>query len=138
LGTLDNGGATNLALQWTPTSVTVNGTFNNNSDRNAKSGFAPIAPAAILEKVTQLPITEWNYKVDMATRHIGPMAQDFYAVFNVGTDERHIAPIDENGVALAAIQGLNQKLNEKDVEIQDLKQSVADLKKMVQALAEKK
>ena len=40
------------------------------------------------------------------------MAQDFYAAFNVGTNERHIAPIDESGVALAAIQGLNEKLEE--------------------------
>jgi cell division protein FtsL len=46
--------------------------------------------------------------------------------------------VDESGVALAAIQALNQKLNEKDAEIQDLKQSIADLKKMVQSLAEKK
>src|SRR4051812_35036622 len=30
------------------------------------------------------------------------------------TDERHIAPIDEGGVALAAIQGLKHKLDEKE------------------------
>jgi phage shock protein A len=30
--------------------------------------------------------------------------------------------VDESGVALVAIQGLNQKLNEKDSEIQSLKQ----------------
>jgi len=45
--------------------------------------------------------------------------------------------VDEEGVALAAIQGLNQKLNEKDAEIQDLKQNVAELKAMVQKLAGK-
>jgi hypothetical protein len=45
---------------------------------------------------------------------------------------------DEGGVALAAIQGLNQKLEEKDAEIQDLKHSVAELRKMVQSLAERK
>jgi len=38
------------------------------------------------------------------------MAQDFYASFKVGADDRHIATIDEGGVALAAIKGLNQKL----------------------------
>jgi len=46
------------------------------------------------------------------------------------------------GVALAAIQGLNQKLEEqlkkKDAQIQELRQSMAELKKQVQALAEKK
>ena len=45
--------------------------------------------------------------------------------------------MDADGVALAAIQGLNQKLNEKDAEIQDLKQSVAKLKAMVEELAGK-
>jgi chromosome segregation ATPase len=49
------------------------------------------------------------------------MAQDFHAAFAVGEDDRHITEVDEGGVALAAIQGLNQKLNEKDAEIQTLK-----------------
>jgi hypothetical protein len=43
-----------------------------------------------------------------------------------------------HGVAQAAFQGLNQKLDEKDAEIRDLKQSVAELKKVVDSLAEKK
>jgi hypothetical protein len=70
------------------------------------------------------------------------MAQDFHAAFNVGTDDKHIAVVDEGGVALAAIQGLNQKLEEeakaKDAEIAALKQSVAELKQLVQSLAERK
>jgi trimeric autotransporter adhesin len=33
------------------------------------------------------------------------MAQDFHAAFDLGTDERHIATVDADGVALAAIQG---------------------------------
>jgi hypothetical protein len=67
------------------------------------------------------------------------MAQDFQAAFGLdGADDKHISVVDEGGVALAAIQGLNEKLNEKDAEIQTLKQSVDDLKKMVQSLAEKK
>jgi hypothetical protein len=63
------------------------------------------------------------------------MGQDFYATFNIGTDEKHIAPIDEGGVALAAIQGLNRKLEqqakEKDAEIRDLKQRLEALEKLV-------
>lgn len=90
--------------------VTVNGTFNNSSDRNAKQNFAPVDPAQILEKVAQLPISQWSYKEDPATRHIGPVAQDFHSAFKIGTDDKHIAPLDEGGVALAAIQGLNHKV----------------------------
>jgi trimeric autotransporter adhesin len=130
----DSGGVANAAptverLVANATGVIVNGTFNNNSDRNAKKNFASVSPSDLLDKVLRLPISEWSYKTDPATRHIGPMAQDFYSVFNIGTDEKHIAPIDEGGVALAAIQGLNQKLQEtqqavkaKDGEIQSLQQ----------------
>jgi hypothetical protein len=100
--------------------------FNTTSDRNLKEKFEPIDSRKVLEKVGNLPISSWNFKNDPATRHIGPMAQNFYAAFNVGTDDKHIATVDEDGVALAAIQGLNQKVNEqlkaKDAEIQTLKQ----------------
>jgi len=79
----------------------------------------------VLAKVAALPISAWHFKTDAGTRHIGPMAQDFYSAFDVGTDNQHIATVDESGVALAAIQGLNQKLeaeaNARDAEIQTLK-----------------
>jgi hypothetical protein len=88
-----------------------------------------VSASQILDKVLQRPVSEWSYKEDPTTRHIGPMGQDFYSTFNIGTDDKHIAPIDEGGIAFAAIQGLNQKLNERDAEIRDLKQSVADLKR---------
>jgi hypothetical protein len=45
------------------------------------------------------------------------VAQDFYSTFNIGTDDKHIAPIDEGGVALAAIKGLNQKLEKENAEL---------------------
>jgi hypothetical protein len=105
--------------------LTVNGTFVSACDRNAKQDFSPVSSAQILDKVAALPISQWSYKADAATRHIGPVAQDFYAAFHVGPDDKHIAVVDESGVALAAIQALNQKLEtqlkEKDGEIQALK-----------------
>jgi trimeric autotransporter adhesin len=110
---------------------TINGpvyasAFNTTSDRNAKENFTAVNPQEILERVARLPISGWNFKDDAATRHIGPMAQDFYSSFQVGTDERHIATVDEDGVALAAIQGLNQKLETelktKDAKISELEE----------------
>ena len=54
------------------------------------------------------------------------MAQDFHTAFDLnGADDKHIATVDEEGVALAAIQGLNQRLNEKDAEIQKLNEKAA-------------
>jgi hypothetical protein len=92
------------------------------SDRNAKENFTAVNAREVLAKVAALTVTEWNYKTDgKGVQHIGPTAQDFQAAFQLGTDEKHIAVVDEGDVALAAIQGLNQKLNEKDAEIQNLK-----------------
>lgn len=96
------------------------------SDRNAKENFAPVDNQAVLARVAALPVTKWNYKTDQkGVQHIGPMAQDFQAAFGLdGPDDKHISVVDEGGVALAAIQGLNQKLQEqmreKDAEIAQL------------------
>jgi hypothetical protein len=112
------------------------------SDRNVKENFRSVDPRGILEKVVALPVTEWNLISQPAEiRHVGPMAQDFKAAFGLGEDDRHISTSDADGVALAAIQGLNQKLEEtvkqKDARIAELERGMAELKTLVQALAEK-
>jgi len=114
--------------------VTANG-VQLTSDRNAKENFAVLDRQAVLAKVAALPVTAWNFKSEAGVRHLGPMAQDFYAAFGLGADDKHIAVVDESGVALAAIQGLNQKLEDtvkqKDAEIQALAQRLAALEKLV-------
>jgi hypothetical protein len=81
------------------------------SDRAVKTNFGSVDPADMLARVRALPISTWNYRSDdPAIRHIGPMAQDFSAAFGVGADDRHISPIDGQGVALAAIQGLSAEV----------------------------
>lgn len=62
-----------------------------------------------------------------AVRHIGPMAQDFHAAFEVGEDDEHIATVDADGVALAAIQGLYRLVAEKDAKIAEEAKKVAAL-----------
>ena len=107
-----NGGTDDMTL--TPSGLTVNGTFVSSSDRNMKDNFAAVSAQSVLEKVISLPITEWSFKQDSDKRHIGPMAQDFHAIFGLnGEDDKHIATLDENGVALAAIQGLNEKVENR-------------------------
>jgi hypothetical protein len=132
-------------------------TWVNGSDRNIKEDFATIDPLAILEKVSALPISEWRYKVEAdGTRHLGPVAQDFHATFGLnGSDDTHIATVDESGVALAAIQGLNEKvesknqkaegrvdrleqrLKQKETEMTELKETVDKLKHLVEAMNHK-
>ena len=66
------------------------------------------------------------------------MAQDFQAAFQLSADDRHISVVDEGGVALAAIQGLNQKLDEKDAEIKNLEKKLDALQAVVKQLASNK
>ncbi len=110
-------------------------TFNPSSDRNAKENFAPIEARVVLDKVIALPISRWNFKADAATPHVGPMAQDFHAAFQTGSDDKHIATVDADGVALAAIQGLNQKLTEelkrRDTENAELKARLDRLEQFI-------
>ncbi len=82
-------------------------TWSSLSDRNAKTDIAPLNEDAVLAKVATLPISRWSYKTEHGVRHVGPMAQDFYAAFGVGEDDRHITSIDEDGIALAAIKALH-------------------------------
>jgi hypothetical protein len=115
------------------------GSWSALSDRNAKTNFAAVNPQEVLRRVVALPIQTWNYRgQEAAVRHIGPTAQDFHAALGVGTDDRHITTVDADGVALAAIQGLNQRLEaelqQKAAEIQSLKQSLAELKETVKKM----
>jgi trimeric autotransporter adhesin len=135
-----NGGNVGIGITNPASKLTVNGnilatgTIIGSSDRNVKEHFSPVSARDVLEKVSTLPISEWNYKADNETlRHIGPMAQDFYAAFNVGMDDKHISMVDADGVALAAIQGLNQKLNEKETEIADLQKRLEALEKSIRS-----
>jgi len=85
-----------------------------------------------------MPVTQWRFKSEVdpeGKRHIGPMAQDFYAAFGLGTDDKHISTTDINGVTMAAIQGLNQKVESKDDEIDALKARIAKLEALVNQLA---
>lgn len=103
------------------------------SDRNQKEHFAPVDVQEILGKVATLPIETWNYKDQNATiRHMGPMAQDFAAAFNVGEDNRFINVVDANGVALAAIQALYQQLQEKKAEISTMRAELDALKQIIE------
>ncbi|MGH9753841.1 MAG: tail fiber domain-containing protein [Blastocatellia bacterium] len=91
------------------------------SDRNVKEAFETANPLLILQRLSELPIQTWNYKWnDAAIRHIGPMAQDFAAAFRVGEDDKHICPVDAQGVALAAIQGLYRIVKEKESQTESL------------------
>ena len=62
------------------------------------------------------------------------MAQDFYAAFNLGEDDRHISTGDADGIAFAAIQGLYEISQDKDVRIQNLERENAASKTKIDDL----
>ena len=100
--------------------VTVEGVVNQVSDVNVKENFTAVSPQEILTRLNELNITSWNYISDPDSTHIGPTAQDFYAAFGVGIDDQHISSIDTGGVALVAIQALNQQLLTQNATIEQL------------------
>jgi len=86
------------------------GSWSSLSDRNMKTDIAAVDGDEILNRIAALPISRWSYISEGHIRHIGPMAQDFYAAFGLGEDDKHITSIDEEGVAYAAIQALQGRL----------------------------
>lgn len=116
-----------FAMVLTPAgNMTITGTYSSSSDRNAKDDVNAVDPAEVLAKVSELPIATWRYKGDDAT-HVGPMAQDFFAAFGLGADDKHIAPTDMAGLSLAAIQALKAEVAEKDARIRALEQRLERL-----------
>ncbi|MCV2891188.1 tail fiber domain-containing protein [Ruegeria aquimaris] len=106
-----NGSAGNGMVLASNGNLTIGGSLTQNSDKDSKMAITAVDQRDILGKVMTLPITSWTYKTEAETgvRHIGPMAQDFYAAFGTGADETGISTIDTSGVALAAIQALAEQ-----------------------------
>jgi hypothetical protein len=104
------------------------------SDRSLKENIEPVDGKDTLKLLAQVPIAKWNYIADEPVPHIGPMAQDFYAAFGVGEDDTHISTIDASGVALAAIQGLYEIVQEKDAQIAAQQTQIDDLQARLLAL----
>ena len=118
------------------------GAWSSLSDRNAKENFTPANAREVLDKVAALPMTSWNYKTqEKSVRHLGPMAQDFHAAFGLGENDRTITTVDADGVSLAAIQGLNAKLEEeikaRDARITELERRLAGIEKLLATTAAK-
>ncbi len=112
--------------------LTLSGTVTAPSSRAFKSGITTVDGREVLAKLDAMPIVTWHYKNQPAeNRHMGPVAEDFYAAFGLGEDEQFIALNDLSGVALAAIQALHQEVQARDIEIAALADQIALLKGLV-------
>ncbi len=82
------------------------------SDRNKKTNIDTLDASTYLERLDHVPVYSWSYNSqDSSITHIGPMAQDFYAAFNLGTDSTTINSGDFDGVNLLLIKALDEKMD---------------------------
>ncbi|MBP7829167.1 MAG: tail fiber domain-containing protein [Kiritimatiellae bacterium] len=109
---LTGAGGANQMVSWTPGA----GAWLFTSDRETKEGWAPVDKRALLERLADLPITEWNYK-GYPQRHVGPTAQDFHAAFPFSNSDTMLNGLDLDGVSLAAIQGLYEVVKEENARL---------------------
>ncbi len=108
------------------------------SDRRKKENFATVNGEDFLNKIHGFSLTSWNYRGQdpKAFRHYGPMAQDFYAAFGkdsygtVGNDTT-INQADMEGVSFIAIQALERRTKELQLENTQLKEKLELLQKAV-------
>jgi hypothetical protein len=107
------------------------------SDANSKTHVTPIDHRETLRRISELPVTSWEYKQDPTHRYIGPMAQDFHQVFELGVDERYISTLDADGVALSALKGLIEELREGKERSATQARRLAELEAELNALQEK-
>ncbi len=125
------------AVAWSCAAYSGTG-WSCSSDRNLKQGLKKLDGKKVLAKLAAMPVYQWRPKGQNAhVKHVGPMAQDFMKAFGVGDDDKMIGMQDADGVALAAIQGLNQILKAKDAKIAALEKANASMLKKLAAIERK-
>ena len=107
------------------------------SDRNLKENFRKLNGESILAKLKRIPVMEWNF-IDETTKakHVGPMAQDFYSAFSLGTSDKEIAVQDASGIAIVAAQALEKRTTQLKEEVRARDAKIADLEARLKKLEE--
>ena len=85
----------------------------------------PVNGFEVMAKLSALPVATWRYRWEPAgVRHLGPMAQDWHAVFGLGKGNTTIPMVDAHGVLVVAIQALHRQVGELRAEIDQLHQQL--------------
>jgi hypothetical protein len=108
------------------------GVFNCTSSRATKENFLMVNGTDVLTRLKGIEVSTWNYISEgRKVRHIGPMAEDFFTAFQLGTGNTSIGLQDLTGVSLAAIKELDRRteaLQQRTVEVERLRGEVNQLR----------
>lgn len=114
------------------------GVFNCTSSRTTKENFSGVDGDDVLARLRKVPVSTWNYIAEgQQSRHLGPMAEDFYGAFRLGTTDKAIGIQDAVGVSLAAVKALDARtleLQQKTEEVEQLRTKVETLEQRLAAL----
>jgi hypothetical protein len=114
------------------------GVFNCTSSRYTKENFMGVSGEDVLTRLRKVPVTSWNYISEgQQVRHLGPMAEDFYGAFGLGTSDKAIGVQDLAGINLAAAQALDQRTAELQKENAQLRTQLTALEQRLAALEQK-
>ena len=102
--------------------------------RELMEDFTPLDAQQLLSSIAAMPVEAWNYK-GTTEHHIGPVAEDFVAAFDVGTvretdgqrENQYLAASDVAGVALAGVKELIERNRQLEAEVAQLKALVQQL-----------
>jgi hypothetical protein len=114
------------------------GSWSSLSDRHAKDRISRVSSRSVLRKLRTLPIRTWSYKAQgSGVRHLGPMAQAFHRRFGLGESNRYIDDVDAQGVSLAAIKGLDSKVQGQRARLRSQGRRIATLERAVKRLEQR-
>lgn len=113
------------------------GVFNCTSSRATKENFLTVDGNDVLSRLKNIEVSTWNYISEGRTvRHMGPMAEDFFKAFQLGTSNASIGVQDLTGVSLAAVKELSQRTDELQRKIAEVEQLRGEVNQLRQANSE--
>ncbi len=96
--------------------------WSNYCSKHNKENFTEVDEEAILGRIRDLPVTEWNIKGAPDVRYIGPTSQDFAAAFHlVGNDTAGISSVCIDGINIVGVKALEKRTSTMQAEIETLK-----------------
>lgn len=112
------------------------------SSRTLKEDFEAVDGEDVLSRIRTIPITTWSMiGGDRGVRHLGPVAEDFYAAFPLGLGETTIGMGDIDGVNLAAAKALEartvrlqEQLDDRTARVQALEALLAQAMQRIDQL----